>query len=258
MEKIIDLVNVKKTFILSKKQQKINKTTNKLKVAVDGLSLSVNKGEIYGLVGPNGAGKTTTLRMISTLMKPDEGKIFIGGIDALKEPIEVRRQIGFLTSELKLEDFFTPNYLYDFYSDLHGVDVEVREKRKKLLFEKFEITDFKEVKVGDLSTGMRQKASLAISLAHDPKIIIFDEPTNGLDVLVAKIVTDFLVDLKAQNYTMIISTHIFSLVKRVCDRVGIIVNGKIVLEEEVEKLAKDNDIEEVFFNIYQEHAGDLT
>ena len=192
METIIKLENVKKTFLLSAKQRKIDHTNDKYKVAVNNLSFETYKGEIYGLLGPNGAGKTTTLRMLSTLIKADQGSITVDGIDALSNPNEIRKKIAFLTSELKLEDFFTPNYLYDFYSELHDVNEEDKNKQKEKLFKKFGIDKFAEVKVGELSTGMKQKVSLAVSLVHNPDIIIFDEPTNGLDVITAKVVTDFL------------------------------------------------------------------
>ncbi|MCK5732529.1 MAG: ABC transporter ATP-binding protein, partial [Tenericutes bacterium] len=181
MEKTIIVDNISKTFSLSKKQQKIERTNSKKKVAVNGLSFSALKGEIYGLLGPNGAGKTTVLRCISTLIKPDEGDIHINGYSVVNEEEKVRSSIGFLTSELKLEDFFTPNYLYDFFSKLHGIDEEFAKKRKDRLFKKFGIDKFKEVKIGQLSTGMRQKVQIVISIVHDPEIIIFDEPTNGLD-----------------------------------------------------------------------------
>lgn len=256
MEVSINVSNVKKTFVLSKKQQKADNTTNKLKVAVDKLSFQAHKGEIYGLLGSNGAGKTTTLRMISTLIKPDEGTITVNGIDALKEPLEVRRIIGFLTSELKLEEYFTPDYLFNFYSELHKIPHDIRDKRKKTLFEKFEIMSFAQIKVGELSSGMKQKASLAISLVHDPDIIIFDEPTNGLDVITAKIVTDYLLHLRQKGKTIILSTHIFSLVEKVCDRVGIIVDGKIVLEDKLDVITKDKSMEDVFFECYVDVVGD--
>ncbi len=256
MKQAIEVKNLKKTFNLSKKQQKINKTSDKVVKAVDDISFVVNKGEIYGLLGPNGAGKTTALRVISTLIKADEGDVWVDGHDVKKESINVRSKIGFLTSELKLEDFFTPNYLFDFYSDLHQVDKETREKRKEMLFERFEITPFKEVRIGDLSSGMKQKASLAISLAHDPKIIIFDEPTNGLDVLVAKIVIDFLLELKEQDYTMILSTHVFSLVEKVCDRIGVIFDGKLIYEADMNDIEDANQLEKIFFDLYNEKGGD--
>ena len=201
MEELLQVFHLRKTFTLTRKQQKINKTSETKKVAVDDLSFNAYKGEIYGLLGPNGAGKTTTLRIISTLIKADEGDALVEGISVNKNPDGVRRKIGFLTSELKLEDFFTPNYLFDYFSSLHQIDKEKANKRKEYLFNKFGIENFKEVKVADLSTGMKQKVSIVISLVHDPDIIIFDEPTNGLDVITAKIVTDFLLDLKVLRLT---------------------------------------------------------
>lgn len=254
MQTAIKVTNVVKTFKLSKKQQKADNTTSKVKLAVNGLSFEAKAGEIYGLLGSNGAGKTTTLRMISTLIKPDSGEIIVQDIDALKEPLEVRKIIGFLTSELKLEEFFTPDYLFNFYSELHQIPHNIRDLRKKDLFDRFEITSFSHVKVGELSSGMKQKASLAISLVHNPNIIIFDEPTNGLDVLTAKVVTDYLILLKEQGKTIILSTHIFSLVEKVCDSVGIIVNGKIVLEGKLPDIIKDQSLEDVFFNCYLENT----
>ena len=163
-EEILVASNLSKTFKLTKKQQKINKTTEVNKVAVNDLSFVAYKGEIYGLLGPNGAGKTTTLRMISTLIKPDSGDVLVDGFSIIKEPNEVRSRIGFLTSELKLEDFFTPNYLFDYFAELYKIDKEVSNKRKEELFKKFEIDSFREVKVADLSTGMKQKVSLVISI----------------------------------------------------------------------------------------------
>lgn len=256
MEKALTVQNLKKTFILSKKQQSIEKTKEKKKVAVKDLSFDVYKGEVFGLLGPNGAGKTTTLRMLATLIKPDSGDAIIDGASIQKQETEVRSKIGFLTSELKLEEFFTPNYLYDFFSSLYGVDPEIRDKRKQKLFEKFGIHKFAEVSVKNLSTGMKQKVSLVISLVHDPDIIIFDEPTNGLDVLTARVVTDFLIEQKEQGKTIIVSTHIFSLIEKICDRVGIIINGKMVLCDTLEKITMDEPLEERFFNIYKDVVGD--
>lgn len=249
--------SIKKTFRLTAKQRKINRTEERVKVAVNGLSFTAYRGEIYGLLGPNGAGKTTTLRMIASLIKADSGDALVDGISVVKEPAKVRSKLGFLTSELKLEDFFTPNYLYDYFSDLHGVDKEIAQKRKNELFTKFGVDSFKEVKIKDLSTGMKQKISLIISIVHDPDIIIFDEPTNGLDVLTAKVVTDFLLDLKAMGKTIILSTHIFSLVEKLCDRVGIIINGKMVISESYKDLVGDKTLEEVFFEIYEKEGGTL-
>lgn len=247
---VLSVENIKKTFTLSRKQQKIDKTTDKIKVAVDGLSFNCFSGEIYGLLGPNGAGKTTAMRIISTLIKSDTGDVKVKGFSVKKEPEAVRKSIAFLTSELKLEDFFTPEFLFDFYSDLHNIDPQIRQKRKAVLFNKFGIDKFAEVKVGELSTGMKQKVSIAVSLAHDPDIIVYDEPTNGLDVITARIVTDFLLDLKKQGKCIIVSTHIFSLIERVCDRVGIIINGKMVSEGRLSELCDGMSLEDRFFEIY--------
>lgn len=253
---VIQVQNLKKTFVLSKKQQKIQATSEPKIVAVNDLSFAVEKGEIFGLLGPNGAGKTTTLRMLSTLIKPDSGDVLVDGSSVTKEPGKVREKIGFLTSELKLEDFFTPNYLFDFFSELYHVPADVRKARKAEIFERFGIDKFAEVKVGNLSTGMKQKVSLAISIVHDPDIIIFDEPTNGLDILTAKVVTDFLEDLKERGKTIILSTHIFSLVEKLCTRVAIVIDGKLTVCDSLENLTKDASLETKFFEIYKEVVGD--
>jgi len=254
MKETIRVENISKTFVLSKKQMKIDKTDIKKKVAVNDLSFTAYSGEIYGLLGPNGAGKTTTLRCISTLIKPDKGDIFVNDHSVIKEADQVRRKIGFLTSELKLEDFFTPNYLFDFFARLHDIPLDVANKRKIEMFDKFGITNFQEVKIAELSTGMRQKVQIVISIVHDPDIIIFDEPTNGLDVLTAKIVTDFLLELKETGKTIIVSTHIFSLVEKICDRVGIILDGKLRLTDTVKNLTKDQSLEDTFFDLVNQEV----
>ena len=227
MKEILKAENLRKTFRLSRKQQKLELTAEPIKVAVDNLSFSAYEGEIFGLLGPNGAGKTTTLRMLA-----------------------------FLTNELKLEDFFTPNYLFDFFSELYGVEKSAAEQRKRMLFAKFGIDRFAEVKLANLSTGMKQKVSLVISIVHDPAFIIFDEPTNGLDVLTAKVVTDFLLELKAEGKTIILSTHIFSLVEKLCDRVGVIINGKLVALDTLANLTAEKNLEDKFFDLYKQTVGD--
>lgn len=256
MQDVLIVKDLVKTFKLNKKQQKIEKSNLKIKVAVNGLSFTAKRGEIYGLLGPNGAGKTTTLRIISSLIKADSGDVFVDGASVRENPEKVRERIGFLTSELKLEDFFTPNYLFDYFSELHGVDKQTSEQRKERLFKKFGIDKFAEVKVADLSTGMKQKVSLVVSIVHDPDFIIFDEPTNGLDVITAKAVTDFLTDLKNEGKTIIISTHIFSLVEKLCDRVGVIINGKMVTSDTIENVCQGRSLEDVFFDLYKKEIGE--
>ncbi len=256
MKEILQVQGLRKTFKLSAKQQKLEKTKEKVRVAVNGLSFTAYEGEIFGLLGPNGAGKTTALRMLATLIRPDEGDAIIAGHSVVKEPDQVRSKLGFLTSELKLEEFFTPNYLFDFFAQLHGVAPETAKLRKQTLFDKFGIDEFAEVKVANLSTGMKQKVSLVISIVHDPDIILFDEPTNGLDVLTAKVVTDFLQELKSQGKTIIVSTHIFSLIEKLCDRVGIIIQGRMVLCDSLGTVTREKSLEDRFFDIYQETVGE--
>lgn len=255
MEELLQVKELRKTFRLSAKQQKLENTKEKVKVAVDGLSFTAYKGEVFGLLGPNGAGKTTTLRMLATLIKPDSGDAILDGASIVSQPEIVRSKIGFLTSELKLEDFFTPNYQFDFFARLYGVDPEVIAKRKETLFKRFGIDRFAEVKYGNLSTGMKQKVSLVVSLVHDPDVVIFDEPTNGLDVLTAKVVTDFLLDLKSRGKTIIVSTHIFNLIEKICDRVGIVIAGKMVTCDTLENICEGKSLEDRFFEIYEEKVG---
>ena len=250
MQEVLDVRRLKKTFRLSRKQQRIDRTSAREKIALDGLSFKAYAGEVYGLLGPNGAGKTTCLRIMSTLIKPDEGDVFVDGASAVKEEAKVRGKIGFLTSVLKLEDFFSPNYLFDFFSELQGIPPEVRDARKKELFEKFGIDKFAEVKVANLSTGMKQKTSIVISIVHDPEVIVFDEPTNGLDVITAKTVTDFLLEQKAQGKCVIVSTHIFSLVEKICDRVGVIIDGKLYADGTLDEVRGGMSLEDRFFEMY--------
>ena len=255
MNEILRVEGLSKTFQLSRKQQKIERTERKAIVAVDNLSFTANKGEIFGLLGPNGAGKTTTLRMLATLIRPDSGDALLDGFSVVNQPEEVRGKIGFLTSELKLEDFFTPNYLFDFFSQLYGIAPEVMAERKAKMFERFGVNKFAEVKVANLSTGMKQKLSLVISLVHNPDIIIFDEPTNGLDVLTARTVTDYLQELRDEGKTIILSTHIFSLVERLCDRVGIIIDGHMTACGTLEEVCAGMTMEDRFFEMYKEVKG---
>ena len=258
MESAISAQGLRKTFNLSAKQRKVERTDTRVKVAVDNLSFDVAPGEIYGLLGPNGAGKTTTLRLLAALVKPDEGDALIEGASIVSDPMRVRSLIGFLTSELKLEDVFSPDYLFDFFSELHHVDHAVRDERKRALFERFGIDRFAHTKVADLSTGMKQKTSLAVSLVHDPDVIIFDEPTNGLDVLTAKTVTDFLLELAAEGKTVLLSTHIFSLVEKVCDRVGIIIDGRMVACGTLAEVAGERSLEDAFFDLYAACVGEAS
>ncbi len=253
---MLKVENITKIYRLSKKQMRLENTNESKKIAANKVSFDVKPGEIFGLLGPNGAGKTTTLRCISTLIKPDEGDVLIGKdrISVIRDDDKARGSLSFLTSELKLEDHFTPNYLFNFFGNLHGLDDETIERNKKKLFEKFGIDEFAEVKVSQLSTGMKQKASIAISLVHDPDIIIFDEPTNGLDVLTARTVTDYLEELRNEGKTIVVSTHIMTLAAKLCDRIGIIIDGKIRKVGSLKEILSEtetDDLEDAFFKIFK-------
>ena len=257
MKEILDIKGLTKTFNLSSKQQKLKNLKTRKLVAANDISFKSYEGEVFGLLGPNGAGKTTVMRMIATLINPDSGDATVAGYSIIHEPLKVRQNIGFLTNELKLDDFFTPNYLFNFFGELHGMDKEAISTRKKILFETFGVDQFAEVKVANLSQGMKQKASLAVSIVHDPSIIIFDEPTNGLDVITAKVVTDFLVNLKKQGKSIILSTHIFGILENLCDRIGIIFDGKMAACGTAKEVAGDRTLEEAFFELYAKQTGEV-
>jgi sodium transport system ATP-binding protein len=223
---------------------------------IKGVSFCVDPGEIYGLLGPNGAGKTTLMQMVSTLSKPSDGKITICGLDSVKDALEIHKKIGFLTTEIKLDPLSTPDKLYDFFASLYSIPKEEAAIRKVNAFETFGIGPFSDKKIVELSTGMKQKVSIAISLIHEPPVIIFDEPTNGLDILTSKQVTDYLLGLKEQGRAIILSTHIFSVAEELCDRIGILVDGRIAAEgteEELTKSVNKERFEDAFFTIYKEN-----
>lgn len=254
---MIEVTDFSKVYNLSRKQMTEQKTKSKKKLAVDHISFHAKRGEIFGLLGPNGAGKTTTLRCISTLLKPTEGTIMVNGFDVTLKPREVRASIGFLTNDLKMETHFTPDYTMKFFGQLHGLDTTTIQERTKVLFDYFGISDFKDKKIGELSTGMTQKLSIAVSLVHNPDVVIFDEPTNGLDIITAKAVTAYLKQLKEEGKLVIISTHIMTVAEKLCDRVAIIINGKKVVDgtiDEVVTETKTHNLEEAFFELYRNHV----
>ncbi|WP_167958593.1 ABC transporter ATP-binding protein [Anaerosporobacter faecicola] len=253
---MIEINNLTKIYKLSKKQMQEQKTKKNMKKAADHITLTAKPGQIYGLLGPNGAGKTTTLRCVATLLKPTEGDIKVCGFDTVKQGEKVRDNIAFLTNEIKLDPHFSPKYMFHFFGHLHGMsDSQINQRREKL-FTYFGINDFQDKKIEELSTGMKQKAAIAVSLVHDPKVVIFDEPTNGLDIVTARSVTDYLKVLRDEGKLVIISTHILSDAEKLCDNIGIIIKGKKVVEGTLQEiLTKTNtkDLEDAFFELYKEY-----
>ena len=251
---MVDVKGLTKIYKLSNRQKKEMNIKDSKKIAVDNVSFTANEGEIFGLLGPNGAGKTTTLRVISTLLKPNRGEVLVEGHDTVKEAELARADICFLTNELKLDPKFTPRYLFRMFGRLHGLSDEIIDARQEELFSIFGIVDFQDKKIEELSTGMKQKASIAVSLVHDPKVVIFDEPTNGLDIITARAVTDYLFELKRKGKVVIVSTHIMSEAQKLCDRIGMIIGGRNVITgtlSEILESTNTTDLEDAFFAIYR-------
>lgn len=231
----------------------VHKSYTKNKEIIKGVSFEVKDGMIFGLLGPNGAGKTTLMQMISTLLSPSSGSITIDGLNAKNDLLEIHRRIGYLTTEVRLDPMSTPDKLWDFFAALYDIPKDKADIRKQEIFGKLGIMPFKNKRIIELSTGMKQKASIAISLIHNPPVIIFDEPTNGLDILTSKQVTDYLIELKNEGHSIILSTHIFSVAESLCDEIAILVDGKIAAlgtVDELTKLAGAKNFEEAFFKIY--------
>jgi sodium transport system ATP-binding protein len=221
-------------------------------IAVNNLKFNCQKGKIYGLLGPNGAGKTTTLRILATMILPTKGKVKVNGFDVVKEPREVRKQIGFLSSETGLYDRFTPRETVMFFGRINGMEDRIIEKRMTEIFHNLDMEDFQDVRVNKLSTGMKQKLSIARCIIHDPPILILDEPTVGLDIITAHIVTEYVKSFREQGKCIIYSTHIMREAERLCDVIAIIHQGDLITQGTLEELKKNSlseDLEEIFFEL---------
>ncbi len=220
--------------------------------AVDGVTFQAQKGEILGLLGPNGAGKTTTLRILCTLLKPSGGVARVAGYDVQTEPEQVRRHIGFLSSNTGVYDRMSPRELILYYAKLHQLNSEDAKARSEQLIESLKMEEFADTPGAKLSTGQKQKTSVARALVHDPEVLIFDEPTLGLDVMVQRTVLQTIRELKDRGKCIILSTHIFREVEKLCDRVVIIHKGKVLANDTLDALRNTNqekDLEEVFFKL---------
>ncbi|VTU00222.1 abc transporter atp-binding protein : ABC transporter related protein OS=Planctomyces limnophilus (strain ATCC 43296 / DSM 3776 / IFAM 1008 / 290) GN=Plim_3143 PE=4 SV=1: ABC_tran [Gemmataceae bacterium] len=220
------------------------------KAAVDAVRFVVRPGEVLGLLGPNGAGKTTTLRMLCTVLKPTAGTATVAGYDVVTQPSEVRRHVGFLSANTGVYDRMTAWEMVRYYGELHQIPWGELGPRMDDLFATLQMNDFRNVVGGKMSTGMKQKVSIARALVNDPPVLIFDEPTNGLDVLIQRAVLDSIKQLRGRGKTILFSTHIMREVEKLCDRVAIMARGKIVCcgtLEELRAVYKQDDLEELFF-----------
>jgi sodium transport system ATP-binding protein len=222
--------------------------------AVQDVSFACSPGEIFGLLGPNGAGKSTTLRMLSTVLRPSSGTATVAGHDVLAQPIEVRRAIGFLSGATGLYGRLTARETLEYFGRLHGMDERRLERRVEELLELFGIGEFAATRCEKLSTGMKQKVSIARAIVHDPPVLILDEPTLGLDVLIASTMLRFIEECRRQGKCIVFSTHILSEVERLCDRVGIIHKGRLRATGTIAELREatgEHYLEDVFLRLVE-------
>ncbi len=198
--------------------------------AVKGVDLSCRRGEIYGLLGPNGAGKTTTLRMLASILAPTSGSAYLDGVDVAANPLEVRRRMGFLSTSTGLYPRLTARETLRYFGKLHGMHGDTLEARIEELLVAFEMESIADGRTESFSTGQKQKVSIARAVLHDPKVLILDEPTTGLDILAASTMVDFIDSSRARGTCVLFSTHIMSEAERLCDRIGIIYQGRLLAE----------------------------
>ncbi len=226
--------------------------------AVDGVSFEARPGEVFGLLGPNGAGKTTALRMLSTILRPTSGVIEVDGVDAVARPDEVRRRIGFLSGATGVYDRLTPREQARYYAELHGLTGKVLEEAVNRTLHVLKAEDFADRPCGTLSSGQKQKASLARTVVHDPPVLVLDEPTANLDVLVARSVTEFIRHARESGRTVLLSTHDMGEAERLCDRLAVIHRGRVRAAGTVAEVRAAAggapDLETAFFALVGEEA----
>jgi sodium transport system ATP-binding protein len=221
-------------------------------IALDHVSFQVKAGEIFGLLGPNGAGKTTALRILSTVLRPTSGRAIVAGYDVCSHPYEVRHNIGFVSNNTAIYDRMTAWEMVQYFGRLYGLPEAQLEERMRLVFSQLQMDEFRDIAGAKLSTGMRQKVSIARALVHDPPVLIFDEPSLGLDVMVARALLKIIAGLREQGKCIIFSTHIMREVERLCDRVGILYHGRMLAYGTLPELAEQHqqtDFEELFFTL---------
>ncbi|WP_425614537.1 ATP-binding cassette domain-containing protein [Anatilimnocola sp. NA78] len=227
------------------------------RVALAGISFQARAGEIYGLLGPNGAGKTTALRILSTVLRPTGGAATVNGYDVLTQPALVRRSIGIVSCNTAVYDRMTAWEMVEYFGRLYGLAADELRDRMNQLFERLQMNEIRDTLGAKMSTGMKQKVSIARALVHDPPVLIFDEATAGLDVLVARALLQTVAHLRDMGKCIIFSTHIMREVERLCDRIAIMHRGHILAEGTLQELAAihgEPDLEELFFHLIHKHS----
>jgi sodium transport system ATP-binding protein len=222
--------------------------------AVDGVSFRCEPGQVFGLLGVNGAGKTTCLRLLGTILQPTSGVARVGGFDVVGEPERVRANIGFLSTATALYGRLTAQELVEYFGRLHGLAEPVLRQRLDGIFATLGMDEFRHRRCDQLSSGMKQKVSIARTLVHDPPVMIFDEPTHGLDVLTARTVVNFIRDCRARGKTVLFSTHVMREAEKLCDRIAVIHNGRILAEGTLAELRArtgGQDLDDVFIRLVE-------
>ena len=245
---MIDVQNLHKAF----------KTKTGLVQAVRGVSFTAHDGEITGLLGPNGAGKTTTLRMLYTLMSPDDGRVEVDGIDIQKDATAVRQRLGVLPDARGVYKRLSARENIAYFGELHGLDAATIASRTARLAETLGMEDFLDRRTEGFSQGQRTKTAIARALIHDPKNVILDEPTNGLDVMTTRGLREFLLQLKAEGRCVIFSSHIMQEVAALCDRIVVIANGKVMAAgtpDEIRTQTGEANLEEAFVKVIGSEEG---
>ena len=227
-------------------------------IAVDEVSFEARDGEITGLLGPNGAGKTTTLRMLYTLMRPETGRVLVDGIDTTDDPHAVRRALGVLPDARGVYKRLTARENIAYFGELHGLSKDLIAQRTAVLARALQMEDFLDRQTEGFSQGQRTKTAIARALVHDPKNVILDEPTNGLDVMTTRGLRDFLRQLRAEGRCVIFSSHIMQEVAALCDRIVIIAKGRVMAAgtpDELRAQAGHDNLEDAFVELIGTEEG---
>ncbi len=245
---MININNLSKTFT-DKKRGAIK--------AVDGITFTCRPHEVFGLLGPNGAGKTTTLRLLSTVLRPDGGEATVCGYDVVKYSSAVRKNIGFLSGDTGLYRRLTGREILRYFASLYGVKRSRFEEKLSEISEILELKEFLDTKTDKLSTGQKQRISIARTVIHNPPVLILDEPTAGLDIIASRAIIEFISRARNNGNTILFSTHVMREAERLCDRIGIIHEGKIKAQgtiDEIKAQFDSNDLEEIFLKALSVNA----
>ncbi len=222
--------------------------------AVRDVSFTCQPGKVFTLLGPNGAGKTTALRIIATMLKPTAGTIKLAGVDVVDDPVGARRRMGFLTGNTGLYDRLTPDEMVKYYADLHGMSAQTYKHRRDELYTLLGIHEFAGRRIGKLSSGMKQKVSIARTMIHDPEVVVFDEPTAALDVVTSRSIIQLIKDCRTQNKTVIFSTHRMGEVSLLSDDLAIIHRGSLIFSgsyKDFQSQMKTDSVEDEFVRLVE-------